>query len=239
MPIHAMIEKQGTAGSARGAPRMHLRFEAPGSVDGSQGTVVVIHNLSATGMLIETASDLAIGQRITVALPEAPDCAATIVWRSEMLAGCRFDQPLSRAMLSAAQLRNSLPTDFDPAAATGDAAENTGSALFLSDRLHRLRRERGLSRAALSARTGLSRPSIWAWETGKTIPRKSSIVALAQAFGISAREIVTGGLEPVVNESPEIRGTAEQIQSLIDDSKQRIAALAGVEAASVKIIIEF
>ncbi len=70
MPIHAMIEKQGTVGSARGAPRMHLRFEAPGSVDGSQGTVVVIHNLSATGMLIETASDLAIGQRITVALPE-------------------------------------------------------------------------------------------------------------------------------------------------------------------------
>src|SRR3546814_10277212 len=82
---------------------------------------------------------------------------ATIVWRSEALAGCRFDRPLARAALSAAQLRNPLPQDVDPA---GVAA---GSEM-LADRLRRLRQERGLSRVELSNRTGFSKPSIWAWE---------------------------------------------------------------------------
>src|SRR3546814_4810890 len=94
------------ADGARGAARMHMRLETSGSLGGHQGSTVVIHNLSATGMLIETSSDLDIGQRIAVTLPEAPDCTATIVWRSEALAGCRFDRPLARAALSAAQLRN-------------------------------------------------------------------------------------------------------------------------------------
>src|SRR3546814_2254828 len=91
-------------------------------------------------MLIETSSDLDIGQRIAVTLPEAPDCTATIVWRSEALAGCRFDRPLARAALSAAQLRNPLPQDVDPAGVAADSE-------MLAERLRRLRQERGLSRS--------------------------------------------------------------------------------------------
>src|SRR3546814_9985278 len=83
MPIHAMIEQEKGADGARGAARMHMRLETSGSLGGHQGSTVVIHNLSATGMLIETSSDLDIGQRIAVTLPEAPDCTANIVWRSE------------------------------------------------------------------------------------------------------------------------------------------------------------
>ena len=157
MPIHAMIEQEKGADGARAATRVHMRLETSGSLGGRQGSTVLIHNLSATGMLIETASDLDIGQRIAVTLPEAPDCTATIVWRSEALAGCRFDRPLSRAALSAARLRNPLPQDVDPAS----LAENDE---MLADRLRRLRQERGLSRVELSNRTGFSKPSIWAWE---------------------------------------------------------------------------
>src|SRR3546814_13991227 len=76
MPIHAMIEQEKGADGARGAARMHMRLETSGSLGGHQGSTVVIHNLSATGMLIETSSDLDIGQRIAVTLPEAPDCTA-------------------------------------------------------------------------------------------------------------------------------------------------------------------
>lgn len=229
MPIHAMIEQEQTAESSRGAPRMHMRFEAAGSLDGSAGTVVVIHNLSATGMLIETASDLAIGQRLTVALPEAPDCAATIVWRSEALAGCRFDRPLSRAALSAAQLRNPLPGDVDPARAP-DGDE------MLAQRLLRLRKERGLSRAALSDRTGFSRPSIWAWESGKTVPRRSNLPVLAEALGISERELLAGDASARAEGSS---ATADQIRAMVETSKEEIAALAGVEPANIKIAIEY
>lgn len=229
MPIHAMIEEQQTAGAKRGAPRLHMRFEAPGSLGGSDGTTVAIHNLSATGMLIETASDLAIGQRLTVALPEAPDCAATIVWRSEALAGCRFDRPLSRAALSAAQLRNPLPDDVDPARVP-DGAE------MLAQRLLRLRKERGLSRAALSDRTGFSRPSIWAWESGKTVPRRGNLVALAAAFGISERELLAG--DPAAAHG-DPAASAQQMHALVRSSRAEIAALAGVEPGKVKITIEY
>ncbi|OWQ95323.1 helix-turn-helix domain-containing protein [Sphingopyxis witflariensis] len=231
MPIHATIEHQKTSEGQRGAARVRVRIEAQGSLDGGEGAAVVIHNLSATGMLIETTSELTIGQRIMVALPEAPDLAAAVVWRSEALAGCRFDQPLSRAVLSAAQLRNPLPTDVDPAG-EADAYE------MLPQRLHRLRQERGLSRAALSMRTGLSTPSIWAWETGKTVPRRSNLLALAEAFGISERELVIG--DPVAHASDDaVSGDrVEQIRKLVDASREQIATLAGVMPANVKIAIE-
>ncbi|SEH13577.1 PilZ domain-containing protein [Sphingopyxis sp. YR583] len=229
MAIHAMIEEQKTADSARGAPRMHMRFEAPGSLGDSEGATVLIHNLSATGMLIETTSDLAIDQRLTLALPEAPDTAATVVWRSEALAGCRFDRPLSRAALSAAQLRNPLPGDVDPAR-TPDGGE------ILAQRLLRLRKERGLSRAALSDRTGFSKPSIWAWESGKTVPRRSNLMMLADAFGISERELLAG--EPSAAHG-DPAASAQQMHALVRSSREEIAALAGVEPGKVKITIEY
>ncbi|MGL3819467.1 helix-turn-helix domain-containing protein [Sphingopyxis sp. R3-92] len=232
MPIHATIEHQQASENQRGASRVRMRIETEGSLDDGEGTAVVIHNLSATGMLIETVSDLTIGQRILVALPEAPDLAAAVVWRSQALAGCRFDQPLSRAILSAAQLRNPLPNDVDPAGGV-DPYE------MLPQRLHRLRQERGLSRAALSTQTGLSTPSIWAWETGKTVPRRSNLLALAEAFGISERELVIG--DPVAHPADDaVSGDrVEQMRTLIEASREQIATLAGVVPANVKIAIEF
>lgn len=231
MPINATIEEQEISGSRRGAARMRMRLETPGSLDRGEGATVVIHNLSATGMLVETASDLAVGQRIVVALPEARDVAATVVWRSEALAGCRFDQPLSRATLSAAQLRNPLPDDVDP-------AHEADGPEMLPQRLLRLRRERGLSRAALAAQTGLSKPSIWAWEVGKTVPRRSNLLVLAEAFGVSEHALVVGDAAPVGDAADPVSWAGE-IRDLVETSKERIAAVAGVHPANVKIAIEF
>ncbi len=237
MPIHATLEAQTNTGSQRGAARMRMRIEASGSLGTGEGTIVIIHNLSATGMLIETASELAIGQQLMVALPEAPDVAAVIVWRSDALAGCRFAQPLSRATLSAAQLRNPLPWDVDPAIDLGQA--ETLPPETLPQRLRRLRLERGLSRAALSAQVGTSTPSVWAWETGKTVPRRNNLVVLADAFGVSEQELTMGDGASSSAANMDARGNAGAIQSLIDTSKARIAAMAGVKPSQVKISIEF
>lgn len=229
MPIHAMIEQEKGADGSRAAVRMHMRLETSGSLDGDEGTSVIIHNLSATGMLIETASNLDIGQRIAVTLPEMPDCTATIVWRSEALAGCRFDRPLSRAALSAARLRNPLPQDVDPATVAADSE-------LLADRLLRLRQERGLSRVELSNRTGFSKPSIWAWESGKTMPRRSNLIALADVFGVSERELLAGAPAAA---SAEPSATRNRLHALIETSREAIAMLAGVEPAKVRITIEY
>lgn len=232
MPIHGTLEAQQDTDSQRGSARMRMRIEAPGSLSNGEGTTVVIHNLSATGMLIETTSELAIGQRLMVVLPETSDLAAIIVWRSGALAGCRFARPLSRATLSAAQLRNPLPSDVDPAIES-DLSET------LPQRLRRLRQERGLSRAALSAKVGASTPSVWAWETGKTVPRRNNLVVLADAFGVSEQELTVGGVALSSNAATDQAATAAQIQSLVDISKAQIAAMAGVKTAQVKISIEF
>src|SRR3546814_11909622 len=51
-------------------------------------------------------------------------------------------RPLARAALSAAQLRNPLPQDVDPAGVAADSE-------MLAGRLLRLRQERGLSRVEI------------------------------------------------------------------------------------------
>ena len=185
MVIHGtMVEPPAGEGQQR-ADRLRLNLAVAGAVAPGQGTEVIVHNLSVSGVLIETAADLTMGQDIAIALPEAGDVVASVVWQSERLYGCRFRQPLPRAALSAARLRNPLPSDFDPAdRADGDTdadAEET-----LGARLRRLRQARGLSLAGLAQAAGLSKPSIWAWENGTTAPRRTSPSAGEQLQGLQA-----------------------------------------------------
>src|SRR3546814_12490932 len=87
---------------------------------------------------------------------------------------------------------------------------------MLAERLRRLRQERGLSRVELSNRTGFSKPSIWAWESGRTMPRRSNLIALADAFGISERELFAG--EPALADGS---ATAKRLHTLIETSRER------------------
>lgn len=228
MPIHAMIERQQDTETQRGSARVRMRLEVPGALGDGSGTTVLIHNISTSGLLMETDFTLTVGQSIGLTLPEAGEVAANVVWQSEALVGCRFEQPLSRAALSAARLRDPLPSNVDTA---GE---------LLHDRLLRLREEQGLSRAALAAQTGVSIPSLWAWETGKTIPRPANLRVLAAVFCLSEQEL-TRGAHPhsTLHLGSATDDAAAELQTLIDSSKQQIAVAAGVPTTSVKIIIEF
>lgn len=73
---------------------------------GGQVLEAVIHNLSSTGMLIETSTDLAGETGLDIEIPEAGTVRAEIAWQSETFFGCQFVQPLSRAAVSAALLRS-------------------------------------------------------------------------------------------------------------------------------------
>ena len=73
---------------------------------GGQVLEAVIHNLSSTGMLIETSTDLAGETGLDIEIPEAGVVRAEIAWQSETFFGCQFIQPLSRAAVSAALLRS-------------------------------------------------------------------------------------------------------------------------------------
>ncbi len=239
MVIHGtMVEPPAGEGQQR-ADRLRLNLAVEGAVAPGQGTEVIVHNLSVSGVLIETAADLTMGQDIAIALPEAGDVVASVVWQSERLYGCRFRQPLPRAALSAARLRNPLPSDFDPAdRADGDTdadAEET-----LGARLRRLRQARGLSLAGLAQAAGLSKPSIWAWENGTTAPRRTSLLALARALDVPEQQLT--GVAAMVGLRASARAEADAESDMlkveIAAARRRIALAAGVDAASVRIMIE-
>lgn len=235
MAITAIVEQPPVSDDKRRAVRWRMRLELPGSLDEGHANVI-IHDLSTAGMLMETTSRLEVGQSITVALPEAENATARIVWQDDHLFGCRFDQPLPQVAISAAKLRNPASA---PAAGIPTALADRPDKAPLSDRLIRLRQERGMSRAALSARTGFSKPSIWAWETGRTVPRRSNLLALAEALGLSVEQILKGDDRPTAQQQPATDRGADKLHAAIDVAKRQIASIAGVPEAKVHISIEF
>lgn len=102
-------------------------------------------------------------------------------------------------------------------------------------RLRQLRQERGWSLASLAERSGLSKPSIWDWESGKSKPRAVSLRILAETFGVEESALRGGD----AGGAPERRDASGALQRVVDASRQQIADLAGVERHRVKIAIEY
>lgn len=113
MPVPAYLEPLGDPqGDRRSAPRLLLSL---GSSLLPCFSEVTIHDLSLTGMRLETSADLAVGDTIEVQLPQASAIRATIVWHDGVQYGCEFDTPIPDAAVSAALLRS---TPLPPTAAT-------------------------------------------------------------------------------------------------------------------------
>jgi hypothetical protein len=114
----------------RDASRHRLFLDARAST-GSQAAEILIHNLSSTGMLLETSIDLAANNGFDVDIPEVGTVHAGIIWNSETFYGCQFEQPLSRAAVSAALLRSpsdwaaSAPLRLPPVATTESHTSKT------------------------------------------------------------------------------------------------------------------
>ena len=80
---------------------LHLRVAAK---SGSNLPSVVIHNLSMTGLQIETSEKLKIGEKFDIILPECGATEVGVVWATESFYGCEFVTPISPGAVSAALL---------------------------------------------------------------------------------------------------------------------------------------
>ncbi|WP_152569519.1 MULTISPECIES: PilZ domain-containing protein [Sphingomonas] len=87
----------------RYASRRALRL---GATLADRGVEVTIHDLSPTGLLIETAERLAPGETLFVDLPERGPTAASVAWHSGRFYGCEFELSIPAAAVSAALLRS-------------------------------------------------------------------------------------------------------------------------------------
>ncbi|MFN3989675.1 MAG: helix-turn-helix domain-containing protein [Erythrobacter sp.] len=209
---------------ARTSPRRALRLVTSGRLGDGAAANVTIHNLSAAGLLLETALELAVGEELTLDLPEAGPVDAVIVWRSEQLYGCAFAEALGRAALAAATLK-SLPSAGEPARAMAAVREPLGGTF--GQKLNRLRRERGLTLADVATALGVSKPTVWAWEKGKARPVPERLDAIAQVLGIAPEALrETGAL-----------GT--EAHAVIEECRLRLSSALGCAPDAVRIMIEF
>lgn len=111
------------AADRRHSARRQLRLDSSLKATGED---VGIHDLSATGMLIETAASLAPFDELEIELPQAGTTHALVVWTSGRFYGCEFKDRLSQAVISASQLRSLPLTPAHPAPARH--AADTASA---------------------------------------------------------------------------------------------------------------
>lgn len=225
MPISAHFEEpQATDGQPR-AKRRQLLLETQGALPSGEATQVLVHNVSESGLLLETQDELEIGDRIDLHLPEAGTARTQVVWASGALYGCAFETALSPAALSAVQLRSAVqnvgalgpgPVPAGPAAIGGET---------LGERLHRLRKLRGLTQGELANRLGVSKPTVWAWEQGRARPIDERLEAIAEALGVTPAE-----LRP--------SRTVAGLPDLIARCREQIATAVETSPDKVKIMIE-
>jgi hypothetical protein len=100
--------QQTERSNRRYSDRRILKLRVPGATASGPGVAVLIHDLSLSGLLIETSAELAVGAELQIDLPEAGLRPAMVVWSSGQYFGCAFATPLPRAALSAALLKNPI-----------------------------------------------------------------------------------------------------------------------------------
>src|ERR1044071_7931358 len=110
MTISARLQVTPAA-NRRGWTRRSLSLVS--SLQGT-GSDVTIHDVSLTGLLIETSAELTVFDDLEIELPEAGFTPALVVWNSGRFYGCQFKTRISQAAVSAALLRS-------PHARAGDA----------------------------------------------------------------------------------------------------------------------
>lgn len=207
---------QADVGSRR-FRRRELQLPTSGSLANGAAANVMVHNISQTGLLIETAEELAAGESLSVDLPNAGAVEAEIIWVSGGLYGCVFLDQISSGDLAAAELR------ADSSIGSGIAPSRHSEALGV--KLNRLRREQRLTLAQVADQLGVSKPTVWAWEKGKAKPIPERLEAIAQVLNVEPIELT--------DVAP-----SEDAEPIVRESRERIAQIYGVHPDKVRIMID-
>lgn len=220
MAIRAWLHNETASQRRKGEERRRVSLEVEGRSASGDAVAVMVHNISATGMLLECDEGMAVDSVLRVDLPAAPGAQAVVRWASERLFGCEFTEPLQTATLSAVQLRS----------AVAGAGENLGDSLHaarepLAVRLQRLRKSRGLTLDELARSLGVSKPTVWAWEQGRSAPNRDRHEKIAEVLGTTVVALRSG---------PDRDGAS----AVLEKSRRQIAEACHVDPGQVRIMIE-
>ena len=104
---------------SRRSRRWRLSLSTSAAV-GREHQEVAVHDLSSTGLLIETRARLRIGDEIAVDLPELEAADARVIWNSGNFYGCQFLEPIGAGVVSASLLKSSFAEAPRPEVVTSD-----------------------------------------------------------------------------------------------------------------------
>lgn len=228
MALKAYLEQaeltNGITVDGRRNPRRALKIHTSGVSQSGEPANVTIHNLSAVGLLIETDLELVPGDRLAIGLPDVGPVGAEIVWVSERLYGCAFEQALGEAALAKTQLKSApLGAASEPVAPRVISKKAMGAGL--GPQLNRLRRERSLTLEQVANALGVSKPTVWAWEKGKARPLPERISAIAEVLGVSDSDLIDSG--------PNGKSG-----NIVEECRLSIASEYQIHPESVRIMIE-
>ena len=230
----------------RSETRRHLLFATTARGGDGESQPVLVRDISARGLLLGTEEGVALDEVVAVGLPEAGDVEAHVIWQGDKLAWCRLDEHLSQATIDAVRAKGEAAHAEQPERlGDSDAPAPRTAARTLAARLKQLRLARDLTRAELAERSGISTPSIWAWETGRTVPRLGSLETLAKGLGVSVSELQIGASAAAIDQPALAAGEGggdlrnARLTELVAASKAQIAALAGTTPDRVTITIAF
>lgn len=238
MPVAAQFDILSNSRNTRGTARHQMRLRVRGAPGSGEAADVLIHNLSATGLLLESASRLAVGDEIVVELPESAACTAKVVWTSGQFFGCAFERPLSASTVSAAQLRSEPAIESPQWHAVADQTRPASAETF-GARLQRMRRDRGLTLVEFARRARVSRPTVWSWEADRSTPRRSKTKVLLEVLGVAEDELYgTIGTAELRQHDNDTSGHGDPLRRAISEAKERLAELAGTSPDRIRLIIE-
>ncbi len=233
MPIAAHFEvkevRDGQHGTLRGvqnrADRRRLLLETQGALDSGVEAQVVVHNLSETGVLLETGVELEIGEAIELELPPALQARAQVIWASGRLYGCAFEGAIPEVTLRAVERRGAEQAEQGLAPTPSPPGPSAIGGESLGEKLHRLRKLRGLTQGELAQRLGVSKPTVWAWEQGRARPIEERLEAIAEALGVDSGDLRPSRIVPGLSD-------------LISRCREQIAAVVETTPDKVRIMIE-
>lgn len=190
-------------------------------------------NISTGGFLIETETALSVDREVILNLPDVAGLRARVAWANRPLFGCAFDEPIAPAIVNRSRLKS------EPGAQDNSCHSGIGTAV------ERLRVAKGWTRAELADAAGVSRPSVWGWETGRTAPRQDAIRRLAAALGCSASELrsntMEGEDEPerdlLQEEGHEPHGTPS-VDDVLSMGQRRLSEILDIPRSRIKLCFE-
>lgn len=105
MALRARLIRQTEDLERRGAERHPMRMQVLASAR-DETSNAMLHDLSRTGMRLETSVPLAPGDEFSVELTADQSVVARVVWREGNVSGCEFLQPLSETAVMETLLRS-------------------------------------------------------------------------------------------------------------------------------------